>query len=41
MTAAIADRQQWMADLARAGVVGGTPGARWRDEADRLDGAKR
>jgi 3-hydroxyisobutyrate dehydrogenase-like beta-hydroxyacid dehydrogenase len=41
MTAAIAERQQWMADLARAGVVGGRRDAHWRDEADRIDGAPR
>jgi 3-hydroxyisobutyrate dehydrogenase-like beta-hydroxyacid dehydrogenase len=37
MTAAIADKQQWMADLARAGVFAGLDRhARWQEYADRL-----
>ena len=37
MTAAIADKQQWVADQARAGVFNGVdPGAPWQDYADRL-----
>ncbi len=41
MTAAIADRQQWVADQARAGVFEGLPkGARWQDYADRLLAAR-
>jgi len=37
MTAAIADKQQWVADQARAGVFRELPkGARWQDYADRL-----
>ncbi|HYE38294.1 MAG TPA: DUF1932 domain-containing protein [Ramlibacter sp.] len=41
MTAAIAARQQWVADLARDGVFGELPkGARWQDYADRLLAAR-
>ena len=37
MASAIADKQQWVADLARAGVFQGlTKDARWQDYADRL-----
>ena len=37
MTTAIADKQQWVADQARAGVFKDLPkGARWQDYADRL-----
>ena len=37
MTAAIADKQQWVADQARQRVFDGVqPGARWQDYADRL-----
>ena len=37
MTSAIADKQQWVADLARAGVFADLPpDARWQDYADRL-----
>ena len=37
MTAAIADKQQWVADQARAGVFDGVgKGAAWQDYADRL-----
>ena len=37
MTASIADKQQWVADLAREGVFQDLPkGARWQDYADRL-----
>jgi 3-hydroxyisobutyrate dehydrogenase-like beta-hydroxyacid dehydrogenase len=37
MTAAIADKQQWVADQAREGVFRELPkGARWQDYADRL-----
>ena len=37
MTAAIADKQQWVADQAKAGVFQDLPkGARWQDYADRL-----
>ena len=37
MTTAIAGKQQWVADQARAGVFQGVPkGARWQDYADRL-----
>ena len=41
MTAAIADKQQWVADQARAGVFQGLPrDARWQDHADRLLAAR-
>jgi 3-hydroxyisobutyrate dehydrogenase-like beta-hydroxyacid dehydrogenase len=41
MAAAIADKQQWVADAARAGVFDGLPkGARWQDYADRLIAAR-
>ena len=37
MASAIADKQQWVADLARAGVFQGlAKDARWQDYADRL-----
>lgn len=37
MASAIADKQQWVADQAKAGVFGGLPrGARWQDYADAL-----
>jgi 3-hydroxyisobutyrate dehydrogenase-like beta-hydroxyacid dehydrogenase len=37
MTTATADKQQWVADQARAGVFGDLPkGARWQEYADRL-----
>lgn len=37
MTAGIADKQQWVADLARDGVFRDLPkGARWQEYADRL-----
>lgn len=37
MAAAIADKQQWVADLARSACFAGvSPGARWQDYADRL-----
>jgi len=37
LTAAIAQKQQWVADQARAGVFDGLPAdARWQDYADRL-----
>lgn len=37
MTASIADKQQWVADLARDGLFQDLPkGARWQDYADRL-----
>ncbi len=39
MATAIADKQQWVADLARAGVFDGVAkDARWQDYADRLIG---
>lgn len=42
MTAAIAARQQWMADQARAGVFAGVaPDAHWQAFADRLLAARR
>ncbi|RYF17970.1 MAG: NAD(P)-dependent oxidoreductase [Comamonadaceae bacterium] len=42
MTASIADKQQWVADQARAGVFRELPkGARWQDYADRLLAARR
>jgi len=41
MTAAIADKQQWVADQARAGVFNGLAmDARWQDYADKLLAAK-
>ena len=41
MTAAIADKQQWVADEARAGVFEGVgKGARWQDYADKLLAAR-
>jgi 3-hydroxyisobutyrate dehydrogenase-like beta-hydroxyacid dehydrogenase len=41
MTAAIADKQQWVADQAAAGVFDGAgKGARWQDYADRLLAAR-
>jgi hypothetical protein len=37
MTAPLADKQQWVADLARDGAFADLPkGARWQDYADRL-----
>ena len=42
MTAAIAARQQWMADQAKAGVFAGVAkGARWQDFADALIAARK
>jgi 3-hydroxyisobutyrate dehydrogenase-like beta-hydroxyacid dehydrogenase len=42
MAAAIADKQQWVADLAQDGVFGGVAkGARWQDYADRLLAARK
>ena len=42
MASAIAARQQWVADLARAGVFADLPqDARWQDYADRLLGSVR
>jgi hypothetical protein len=40
MTTAIADKQQWVADKAKAGVFDGvdTKKAPWQDYADRLIG---
>jgi hypothetical protein len=41
-TAAIADKQQWVADLAAAGVFAGLPkDAPWQDYADRLIEARK
>jgi 3-hydroxyisobutyrate dehydrogenase-like beta-hydroxyacid dehydrogenase len=41
MGAAIADKQQWVADAAKAGVFDGlSKGARWQDYADRLIAAR-
>lgn len=41
MARAIADKQQWVADLARHGVFAGLPGgAAWQDYADRLLAAR-
>jgi 3-hydroxyisobutyrate dehydrogenase-like beta-hydroxyacid dehydrogenase len=41
MTAAIANKQQWMADLAREGIFGDLPrDARWQAYADRLLAAR-
>lgn len=40
MTSATADKQQWVADLARAGVFADLPkDARWQDYADRVLGS--
>jgi 3-hydroxyisobutyrate dehydrogenase-like beta-hydroxyacid dehydrogenase len=42
MGEAIADKQQWVADAAKAGVFDGLPkGARWQDYADRLIAARK
>jgi 3-hydroxyisobutyrate dehydrogenase-like beta-hydroxyacid dehydrogenase len=42
MASAIADKQQWVADLARAGVFADLPpDARWQDYADRVLGGVR
>ena len=42
MASAIADKQQWVADLARAGVFADLPpDARWQDYADRVLGSVR
>ena len=42
MTASIADKQQWVADLAKDGVFDGVAkGARWQDYADRLLSARK
>ena len=42
MTAAIAQKQQWVADQAAAGVFQGLPkNARWQDYADRLIAARK
>jgi len=42
MASAIADKQQWVADLARAGVFADLPpDARWQDYADRVLGSLR
>ena len=42
MAAAIADKQQWVADCAKAGVFDGLPkDARWQDYADRLIAARK
>ena len=43
MTAAIADKQQWVVSQARAGVFEGVgKAARWQDYADKLlDAAKK
>jgi 3-hydroxyisobutyrate dehydrogenase-like beta-hydroxyacid dehydrogenase len=42
MAAAIADKQQWVADQAKAGVFQGvTKDARWQDYADRLLAARK
>src|SRR3954454_14632370 len=41
MSAATAEKQQWVADQARAGAFGDLPkGARWQDYADRLLAAR-
>ena len=41
MTSAIADKQQWVADQARAGAFTGiAKDARWQDYADRLIAAR-
>jgi hypothetical protein len=42
MSAAIADKQQWVADQAAADVFKGLPkDARWQDYADRLIEARK
>jgi 3-hydroxyisobutyrate dehydrogenase-like beta-hydroxyacid dehydrogenase len=42
MASAIADKQQWVADCAKAGIFEGLPkDARWQDYADRLIGARK
>jgi 3-hydroxyisobutyrate dehydrogenase-like beta-hydroxyacid dehydrogenase len=42
MASAIADKQQWVADCAQAGVFEGLPrDARWEDYADRLIEARK
>jgi 3-hydroxyisobutyrate dehydrogenase-like beta-hydroxyacid dehydrogenase len=42
MASAIADKQQWVADCAKAGVFDGLPkDARWQDYADRLIEARK
>ena len=42
MAAAIADKQQWVADQAKAGVFAGVgKGARWQDYADKLLAARK
>jgi hypothetical protein len=42
MAAAIAEKQQWMADQAKAGVLAGVPkGAPWQDFADALLAARK
>jgi len=42
MASAIADRQQWVADCAKAGIFEGLPkDARWQDYADRLIAARK
>jgi 3-hydroxyisobutyrate dehydrogenase-like beta-hydroxyacid dehydrogenase len=42
MTASIADKQQWVADQAKAGVFEGVgKGARWQEYADRLLAARK
>ena len=42
MTASIADKQQWVADLAKDGAFDGVAkGARWQDYADRLLAARK
>jgi hypothetical protein len=42
MASAIADKQQWVADCAKAGVFDGLgKDARWQDYADRLIAARR
>jgi len=42
MAAAIADKQQWVADQARDGALTGLgPAARWQDHADRLIAARK
>lgn len=42
MTAAVADKQQWVADLAASGVFQGlAKDARWQDYADRLIAARK
>jgi hypothetical protein len=42
MATAIADKQQWVADCAKAGIFDGLPkDARWEDYADRLIEARK